>query len=106
MTGTIEPDRLSGVFVDVALMEASGSACVDQYFIVFSGSRMNSSNSRFGPFPMDLCSMSVVNGVTVGTSRSGLDGPTTVTSTFTANTNGRFMNIIILWYFLSTFSIP
>ena len=35
MTCTIiESDGLSGVFVSIALVEASGSACVDQYFTV------------------------------------------------------------------------
>ena len=96
MTGTVESDGLSGVFVNIALVEASGSACVDQYFTVFSGSRMNSSATRFGPFPMDLCSMPVVNGVTVGTSKNGVDGPTTVASAFTANTNGKFIVELVI----------
>ena len=97
VTGTIESDGLSGVFVNVALVEASGSACVDQYFTVFSGSRTNSSNSTLGSFPVDLCSLPVVNDVMVGASRSGLDGPTTVTSAFTANTDGKFSRIVIIY---------
>ncbi len=90
VTGQLEQLGLSGVFINVNLMDSSGSACVDEYFGVISGTRMNSTNTRIGPFSMDLCSSPEISDVTVGTSRNGLDGPT-ATIDFSANTIGELL---------------
>ncbi len=88
VTGQLEQQGLSGVFINVNLM--AGSACVDEYFVVISGTRINSTNTRIGPFSMDLCSSLEISDVTVGTSRNGLDGPNT-TMDFSANTIGELL---------------
>ena len=90
VTGKVEQQGLSGVSINVDLVDSSGFACVDEYFVVFGATRMNT-NSTF--IRMDLCSSPEIPNVIVGTSRNGVDGPTVMVPGFTANTNSELLKI-------------
>ncbi len=91
VTGKVEQQGLSGAMVNVGLVENSGFACVDEYFIVFGATRMNT-NSTF--VRIDLCSSPEIPNVIVGTSRNGVDGPTVMVPSFTADVNSELFTII------------
>lgn len=79
--------------VNVNLIDPSSADCVDQYFAVFNGYRIDSTDSEIGPFSVNFCTSDI--DVTLGTSRNGVDGPTATISRSLTNTRGMIVYIYI-----------